>query len=256
MSKCAAIYRRELAYFFHTPVAYVVIAVFVALSGYFFYNLLGYFNLASIRAMQSPMQAMQLSLTASVVQPLFGNMSVVLMILLPALTMRLLCEERRSGTAELLFTYPIRDWDAILGKYLATVTVYAVMLGATLVLPALLYRFASPEPGPIITGYAGLLFMGMAFIAMGVFFSSIGDNQLIAFVMTLGCGMVFLILGWIIPFVSETVAVVLNELSILTHFAGFAQGVIDTNDLVYYVNISVFFLFLSARVLDSHRWRI
>jgi len=255
MSRTIAIYRRELAYFFHTPVAYAVITAFLVLSGWFFYNLLGYFNLASIQTMQNPLQARQLNLTVSVVQPLFGNLSVVILFILPALTMRLLCEERRSGTAELLFTWPISDWDAILGKFFATLTVFAVMLAMTAVYPALLFRFASPEPGPLLTGYLGLLLMGMAFIAMGLFFSTIGDNQIVAFVMTLGAGFLFLILGWITPFVPETTAAIIVELSILEHFYGFAQGTIDTNDLVYYVNFCALFLFLSSRVLDSNRWR-
>lgn len=255
MTRIVAIYRRELAYFFHTPVAYAVITAFLVLAGWFFYNLLGYFNLASIQTMQSPIQARQLSLTASVVQPMFGNLSVVILFILPALTMRLLCEERRAGTAELLFTWPISDWDAILGKYFATVTVFAVMLTMTLVYPALLFRYASPEPGPILSGYLGLLLMGMAFIAMGLFFSTIGENQIVAFVMTLGAGFLFLILGWITPFVPSTTAAIITELSILQHFYGFAQGTVDTNDLVYYLNFCALFLFLSARVLDSNRWR-
>jgi ABC-2 type transport system permease protein len=169
--------------------------------------------------------------------------------------MRLLCEERRTGTAELLFTYPISDWDAILGKFLATVTVYAVMLAMTWLYPALLARFSTPEWGPILSGYLGLFLFGTAFIAMGLFFSSIGDNQMVAGVMTFGFGLLFLILGWITPFVSTPVARILTEVSILQHVGGFARGVIDTNDLVYYVNFTALFLFLSARVLDSNRWR-
>lgn len=255
MSRFYAIYRRELGYAFNSPVAYAVITVFLVLAGYFFYNLLGYFNLASMRAMQNPLQARSLSVTRAVVQPLFGNFSVILLLMLPLLTMRLLSEERSTGTAELLFTYPISDWDAILGKFFATVTIFSVMLAMTSLYPALLARYTTPEWGPIVSGYLGLFLLGTAFIAMGLFFSSLGDNQLVSGVMTFGCGLLFLLLGWITPFVSSPVASVLTELSILQHFAGFAQGLIDTNDLVYYMNFTAFFLFLSARVLDSNRWR-
>lgn len=255
MNKMVAIYRRELSFFFSSTVAYAVIFVFLLLAGYFFYNLLAYFNLVSVRAMQNPLSGAGPGLTASVTQPLFGNLSVILLLILPLLTMRLLSEERKSGTAELLFTYPISDWDAILGKYLATATVYAVMLGMTLLYPAVLTRYASPEAGPIVTGYIGLFLLGLSFIAMGLFFSSLGDNQLVAGVATFGCGLLFLLIGWITPFVPDAAAAVINQISILEHFANFSKGVIDTTDVVYYVNFIALFLFLSARVLDSNRWR-
>jgi ABC-2 type transport system permease protein len=255
VTKAFAIYRRELSFFFNSTVAYAVIFVFLLLSGYFFYNLLAYFNLVSVQAMQNPMAGPGPGLTASVVQPLFGNLSVILLLILPLLTMRLLSEERKTGTAELLFTYPVSDWDAIVGKYLATGTVYAVMLAMTLLYPYILSHYAQPEAGPIVTGYLGLLLLGLAFIAMGLFFSSLGDNQLVAGVATFGCGLLFLLIGWLTPFVPENAAAVLNQLSLLEHFAGFSKGIIDINDIVFYVNFIAVFLFLSARVLDSNRWR-
>ncbi len=255
MHKTLAIYRREIAYYFQSPVAYAVIAIFLLLAGYFFYNLLGYFNIVSMQAMQNPVQAGSLSLTSSVLQPLLGNLSTVLLLLLPLLTMRLFAEERRSGAAELLFTYPVSDLSVIVGKFAAAVSVYLVMLAMTLPYPALLYHFGNPEPGPIVAGYLGLFLMGVAFIAMGTFFSSLGDSQLVAAAATFGCGLLFLIIGWMTPFVSVTVGAVLAELSIVRHLDGFSRGVIYTNDLVFYVSLTVFFLFLCARVLDSARWR-
>ncbi len=255
MRKTFAIYRREIAYYFQSPVAYAVITIFLLLSGYFFYNLLGYYNLASMQAMQNPAQSRTLSLTASVMQPLLGNLSTVLLLLLPLLTMRLFAEERRSGAAELLFTYPVSDASVIVGKFAAAATVYAVMLAMTAPYVALLAHFGNPEPGPIVSGYLGLFLMGTAFIAMGTFFSSLGDSQLVAASASFGCGLLFLIIGWMSPFVSPAMGAVLDELSIVHHLEGFARGVIDTNDLVFYVNLAVFFLFLCARVLDSSRWR-
>jgi ABC-2 type transport system permease protein len=250
-----AIYKRELGYFFNSIVAYVVMMVFLLLAGYFFYNLVAFFNLASIRVMQNPMAAQQLSLTEGVLQPLFGNISIVLLLVIPMLTMRLLSEERKMGTAELLFTYPISDWDAILGKYFAAVTVLATMLALTLVYPLLLSRYANPEWGPVMTGYVGLLLLGMAFIALGLFFSSITENQIVAGILTFGFSLLFLLIGWLVPYASADAARVIVQISILEHFESFSQGVIDTNDLIYYLNFSVFFLFLCSRVLDSNRWR-
>ncbi len=256
MSKAVAIYRRELAYFFNSPVAYVVITVFALVAGYFFYNLLAIYNRLVLQLMQNPGAAQSgLNMTTSVVQPLFGNLSTILLIILPLVTMRLLSEERRTGTAELLFTFPISDWDAILGKYFAALTVYAVMLATTLMFPALLSRFGNPEAGPILTSYLGLLFVGASYLAMGLFFSSLSDNQLVAGVATFGCGLLFLLIGWIQPFVSTSMATIIGQLSLLEHFGDFSRGIINTNDIVYYLNVIALFLFLAARVLDSNRWR-
>jgi ABC-2 type transport system permease protein len=255
MSRLIAVYERELAYFFNSTVAYVVIMMFVLLGGYFFYNLVAFFNLASIRTMQNPLAAAQLSLTFGVFQPLFANLSIIMLLTMPLLTMRLLAEERKSGTAELLFTYPISDWSVILGKFFATTTVFATMLALTAFFPLLLRQWATPEWGPIVSSYLGLLLLGMAFIAMGLFFSSLSENQIVAGILTFGCALFFLIVGWITPFVSQNVAAVVNELSILSHFENFSKGIIDTNDLIYYLNFTVFFLFLCSRVLESNRWR-
>ena len=203
MSRLFAIYQRELAYFYNSIVAYVVIMIFVLLGGWFFYNLLAYFNMVSIQMMQNPLGAGRLSITQDVLQPLFGNLSIVMLLIMPLLTMRLLSEERRSGTAELLFTYPISDWDVVLGKYFATLTVFASMLAITMVYPLLLMRYVSPEWGTIFSAYLGLLLLGMAFVAMGLFFSSLSENQIVAAILTFGLALFFLIIGWITPFVSS-----------------------------------------------------
>jgi ABC-2 type transport system permease protein len=255
MSRVIAIYRRELAYFYNSIVAYVVTMVFVILGGYFFYNLVAFFNLASLQVMQNPVAAQQLSLTEGVLRPFFADVSVALLLIIPLLTMRLLSEERKLGTAELLFTYPISDWDAVLGKYLSAVTVVAVMLGLTLVFPLMLERHADLEWGPVSAGYIGLLLLAMAYVSAGLFFSSISENQIIAGVLTFGFSLLVLLIGWITPFVSAGTARVVSQISILQHFDSFGKGVIDTNDLVYYANFSALFLFLCCRVLESNRWR-
>lgn len=255
ITKTGAIFRRELLYAFNSVVAYAVTTVFVLLAGYFFYNLLGYFNLASIQAMQNPAGARDLNLTEAVVRPLLANFAVILILILPLLTMRLFSEERKSGTAELLFTFPISDWDAIWGKFLATLVVFAAMLLLTVLYPLLLLKHTSPEAGPIVTGYLGLFMLGASYIALGMFFSSLSDNQLVAGVATFGFGLLFLIIAWVTPFVSPTTAAVISQLSMLEHFESFSAGVLDSNDIVYYLSFITLFLFLSSRVLDSNRWR-
>lgn len=255
MTKTIALYRREIAYYFQSPVAYAVLTVFLLLASYAFYNLLGKFNDMSIQAMQSPMATRSLSLTESVLSPLFGNMGTLLLLLLPLLTMRLFTEERRSGSAELLFTYPVSDASVIVGKFLAAATVLAVMLVMTLPYVALLAHFASPELGAVLSGYLGVFLFGVSLIAMGTFFSALGESQMVAGAMTFGCGLLFLSIGWVAPLVSPTLAAVLDQLSIVHHLGTFVGGVVDTNDLVFYGNLTLLFLFLCARVLDSARWR-
>lgn len=255
MSRAAAIYQRELKYFYNSIIAYVVTMVFVLLAGYFFYSLVGFFSLASLQVMQNPMAAQRLSLTDNVLRPFFANLSVVMVLIIPLLTMRLLAEEQKMGTAELLFTYPISEWDAILGKYFATLSVIAVMLAPTLVLPLLIQGRVDIEWGPVLTGYLGLLSLGFAYVALGLFFSSISENQIVAAALTFGVSLLVLLIGWITPFVSSDVARVISEISILEHFESFSKGVIDTNDAVYYVNFSALFLFLCSRMLESNRWR-
>jgi len=134
-------------------------------------------------------------------------------------------------------------------------TVFCTMLGLTAILPFLVTRHATPEWGPVMSGLLGLLLLGMAFIAMGLFFSSLSENQIVAGVLTFGFALFFLIIGWIAPFVSSTAGAVVTQLSILEHFDSFSKGVIDTHDVIYYLSFSIFFLFLCSRVLESNRWR-
>jgi ABC-2 type transport system permease protein len=129
------------------------------------------------------------------------------------------------------------------------------MLACTLLYPLLLASYANLEIGAVLSGYLGLFLLGMSFIAMGLFFSSLGENQIVAGILTFGCGLLFLIIGWMAPFVSPTLAKAVQQLSIIEHLNNFTKGVIDTNDVIYYLNFSVFFLFLSSRVLESNRWR-
>jgi ABC-2 type transport system permease protein len=233
----------------------VMIGLFLALSGYFFYSIFRYYNYMSFQAGRNPYLASSLNLSDGVMRPLMGNVSVVLLFALPLLTMRLLAEEKRQGTFELLLTYPLSDVEAVMGKYLAAMTVYAVMLAGTLLYPAMLMIYAHPEPGPMATSYLGLFLMGSSFIAMGVFFSSVTSSQIVAGAATFGLSLFFLIIGWMAPFVGQTFGTVLSQFSILDHFDTFGKGIINLQDVSYYVFLSVFFLFMTLRALDSAHWR-
>jgi ABC-2 type transport system permease protein len=174
---------------------------------------------------------------------------------MPLITMRLFAEERRSGTIELLLTYPVRDGAVLLGKYLAALALYGLMLALTLLYPAIVVYFARLEWGPLLTGYLGLVLMGAAFLAVGVFASSLTENQIVASVTTFGVLLIFWVIGWSAEAAGGMWGKVLSHLSILEHFDGFAKGIIDTKDVLYYLNFTLLALFLSLRSLEARRWK-
>jgi len=241
------VYTRDLRSYFTSPVAYVVMLFFLLLTGVFFMVFVSDFSAASMN--QSPYAARSLNVTQSVVRPLLGNMSVILLFVMPLITMKPFAEEKKSGTAELLFTYPLSDLDLLLGKFLAAFSLFAVMLAATLVFPLFIAIFSEPEAGTLISGYLGLVLMSMAFISLGLFISSLTENQIVAAVATFG----MLLLFWIIQWTGNNPVV--RHLSVLEHFGNFAQGLIDTRDVVYYVSFTLLWMFLTLRVLESKKWR-
>ncbi len=184
--KIWAIFKKEMRLYFTSPVAWAVFTIFLLIGGYFFYSIFAFFTLASMQSAMNPQMARDLNVTDSVLRPLFSNISVILLLLMPLVTMRLFAEERRAGTIELLLTYPVRDGAVLAGKYLAALALYAIMIGLTLLYPGIVVYFARLEWGPVLTGYLGLLLMGATFIAVGVFASSLTENQIVAAITTFG----------------------------------------------------------------------
>jgi ABC-2 type transport system permease protein len=248
------IYKKEMRLYFTSPVAYVILAIFLLIAGYFFFSIFSFFTRASMQMAMNPQMGRDLNVTDSVLRPLFSNVSVILLLLMPLVTMRLFAEERRSGTIELLLTYPVRDGAVLVGKYLAAFTMYAVMLVGTLAYPIMLISFARVERGPLLTGYLGLLLMGAMFLAVGLFASSVTENQVVAALITFGVLLMFWIIGWTAEFAGGPLGAVLTHLSILEHNDTFAKGVLDTKDIIYYANFTVLALFLALRSLESRRW--
>jgi len=249
------ILKKELRLYFGSPVAYVVVTIFLLIAGYFFYSIFAFFTLASMQSAMNPAMARDTNVTDSVMRPLFANISVILLLLLPLVTMRLFAEERRSGTIELLLTYPVRDGAVLIGKYLAALVLYTIMLGLTLLYPGIVAYFAPLEVGPVLTGYLGLFLMGAAFIAVGVFASSLTENQIVASITTFGILLMLWVLGWSADYAGGTTGKVLQHVSILEHNENFSKGVLDTKDIVYYINFTALALFLSLRSLEARRWR-
>ncbi len=249
------IYKKELRLYFTSPVAYVCLAIFLLIAGWFFYTIFAFFTRASMQMAMNPQMARDLNVTDSVLRPLFSNVSVILLLVMPLVTMRLFAEERRSGTIELLLTYPVRDGAVLIGKYLAALTLYAAMLAGTLLYPVLLIYFnARPEWGPLATGYLGLLLMGSMFLAIGIFASSLTENQIVAAITTFGILLMFWVIGWPAEFVGGWLGTVLSHLSMLEHNDTFAKGVLDTKDVIYYVDFTALALLFALRSLEARRW--
>jgi ABC-2 type transport system permease protein len=247
--------KKELRLYFTTPVAYGVFFCFLLIAGYFFYSIFSFYTMASMQAAMNPQMARELNVTDSVMRPLFSNLSVILLLLMPILTMRLFAEERRSGTIELLLTYPVRDGAVLVGKYLAALCLYALMLACTLVYPAIVLYFARLEWGPLASGYLGLLLMGATFIAVGTLASSLTENQIVAAVGTFGTLLMFWVVGWSAEYVGGPWGRILTHLSILDHFDTFARGILDTKDVIYYLNFTLAALLLTHRSLEARRWK-
>jgi ABC-2 type transport system permease protein len=169
--------------------------------------------------------------------------------------MRTYSEEKRSGTIELLLTSPLTDFQIIMGKFLGAMTLYAAMLGITLIHIGVLFAFGNPEWRPVVTAYLGMLLMGGCFIAIGLLISSMTKNQIVAGMITFAVFLMLWVINWIASFTGPTTQAVLNYLSITGHLDDFTNGVLDTRHLVYYLSFITFGLFLTARSVDTERWR-
>jgi ABC-2 type transport system permease protein len=255
MSGFLPIFKRELRAYFVSPIAYVVMVMFLLIAGYFFYSSFAFFNFIGFQAMSNPMMARNLNVTEGVLRPLFNNLGVVLLFVMPLLTMRLFAEEKKQGTIELLLTYPVRDLAAVLAKFAASLAVYTLMLALTALYPVLLWVFATPEVGPILASYLGLFLLGAAFIAIGALASSLTENQIVAGAISFGALLLFWVIGWSSQFAGGGSGQLLSRLSLLERFDGFPKGIIDTRDVIFYLYFIVFFLYLTLRSLESQRWR-
>jgi len=253
------IFQKEFRSYFNSPIAFVVITIFLILSGYFFHGIFLNFSTISFQVATNAILARQnnqLNVTEMVVRPFFDIISMVMLIMLPMLTMRMFSEEKKSGTIELLLTYPVKDSEVILGKFAGCMGIFTIMVLLTVPCFILIGLFGEPELGVVLSGYVGLFCMGAAFISLGIFASSITENQIIAAVLSFASLLIFLMMGYSASFASESLGNVLKYLSFMPHmYNSFAKGVLDTEDIIYYVLFTLFCIFLNMRSLESKKWR-
>ncbi len=257
MRNALAIAGKELRSYFVSPIAYVVLTGFLLLGGWFFFNLLARFNflLQIYSSFRNPEAQARLNLNEFVIAPLLHNLSVVLVILIPVITMRSFAEEKRSGTYELLMTSPLSIIEIVAGKFLGVIGFLLIMLGLTAIYPAILLVYGNPEMGIIAAGYLGLLLLAITFATVGLLTSSLTENQIIAAVSCLVMLLLFYVISWPAETASPTLGAILKYLSLTEHFGEMVKGVIDTKDLVYFGSVILLALFLTHRSVESVRWR-
>ena len=257
MRNIAEIFKRETRHYYTSPIAYVVIVIFTAVFGFLYFRNLTYYSQLSYQLMQNPYYPQRIDLVMAVFAPLFSSNSIIFLLVIPPLSMRLFAEEKKSGTIELMFTYPVKDIQMVLGKWLASITILFVMLALTVPGVFMAFKFAgSWEWGPVLAGYLGMFLMGVSFLSLGILISAVSENQIVALIISYGALLGFWFIGWAIdPNSGKKIADVLTEFSIIQHLDNFVKGVIDTKNVLYYVLFIFTCVFLSARVLESKRWR-
>lgn len=246
--------RRELNSYFSSPIAWLLLTMYSLIFGYFFWNIVSYFIQNSME-MQMMGQAGSANINEQIIRPLLGNSAFLEIFFIPLITMRLFAEEKRNGTIELLATSPVRDVEIILGKWFAALLLYCWLLFYSGLSFAFLFRFGHPDFKTMAVAYLGLVLQGAALLAVGTFISTLTRNQIIAAAATFGACLLLWVFAWVSSYNTATWAQVLSYTSVLTHSESFGKGVLALNDSVYYVSVIFFGLFLTARSMESLRWR-
>lgn len=256
MSKLLAIFSREWRSLIVSPVAAVTVAMFLLVSGYLFYTIAIAASVQTRMMLRMQQMLPQLNINDVILTPALRNLSVILLLIVPILTMRLMAEEKKQKTSELLLTSPVTITQIILGKYFAVLALYSVMLGLTFYMPLLLARFGTIVWWPVLSGYLGLFLVGAVFLSVGLLASSLTENQMIAAMTSFSLLLVMWLLGWAGATTADLqVGPLLTNLSILEHLNNFLAGLIDTRDVVYLLGLVAIALFLTHRVMESQRWR-
>ena len=254
MRNILAIFKRDFRSSFTSPAAYVVIGLFLLVSGIFYYLLFSSFMQYSYAAMMQQ-QGTPINVNLMMIRPFLLNISVIILFMIPMITMRSFSEDKKNGTIEFLLTAPLSNWQIVIGKFLATYIFYIIMLGSTAPFLVFLFYWGNPELEPVLMGYLGLLLLGAALIAAGNFISSLTENQIVAAVGTFGLTMFLWIVGFSTDFIGKISGKLLEYISVITHFEDFSKGIFDTSHLVFYVSFTFLMLYLTYQSIESSRWR-
>lgn len=236
MNAAFTIAKREIRTYFNSPIAYIVLTVFLLLAGYLFFGSLFIERQAELRSY-------------------FNLMPLLLAFIVPAIAMRLIAEEKGSGSLEMLITMPVPDWQVIVGKFLAGMALLAVLVGLTLFYGVTVMAVGPLDKGPAIGGYLGILLMGGAYMAIGVMASTFTRNQIVAFIIAFAISFALYLFYRLLPIAPESLRPVLSYLSIESHFEAISKGVIDSRDIVYYLSVMAVSLLIATLSLESRKWK-
>jgi ABC-2 type transport system permease protein len=236
MSAATTVAKREIKTYFNSPVAYIVVTVFMLIAGYLYWSQLFLEKQAELRYY-------------------FTLTPLIFTFIIPAITMRLIAEEKGSGTLEMLITMPVRDWEVVLGKFLAGMAMLAAVIGMTVFYAVTLSLLGPLDKGAALTGYLGLLLMGGAYVSIGVMASSLTRNQIVAFILAFAISFALFIFGQVNQYAPDWIAPVLAFLSMGNHFESLSRGVIDSRDVIYYVSVMVVSLVIATVSLESRKWK-
>jgi ABC-2 type transport system permease protein len=249
--------KKEVHALFVSPIAYVVLTGFLLLGGWFFFNLLFRFNyLLTLYTSLQNLGAMQgLNLNEHVIIPLLQNLTIILLLMVPLITMRTFAEEKKNGTYELLLTSPLTVTQIVLGKFLGCLFFILVMILLTGIYPAILLFYGNPEVGILTSGYLGLFLLSVVFVSVGLFTSSLTENQIVAAVTCFVILLLLYVLSWPAETTGAGLGGILKYLSVVEHFSEMAKGLIDTKNLVYFMTLIFLSLFLTHRCVEASRWK-
>lgn len=257
IGRFAALLKKELTIYYSSPIAYSLLVSYSLIAGLFLYTIYAFYSAESLEAMRVARYLGESDITVAehIVRPFFNNMGVITMMMIPALTMRLFAEERRSGSIEFLFTWPLSDLEIVLAKFSGAAIVYLTALALTVPFTVHLGYYADPPYGQILCGYLALFLTSSALIALGLFVSSLTESQLAAATWTFGAALFFWAIGWTISDDAGALGATLKYIAMADRLDALAKGTIDTEAILYYFSFVAIFLFGTLRALESRLWR-
>ena len=240
MKNAFTIFKKELRSYFSSPIGFVFIIFYLLVSNAFFFFVQDFFKQGQVS-----------------MRGYFAAMPWVFLFFVPAISMRLWAEEKKMGTVELLLTMPIKEWEVVFGKFLAAFAFLAITLGFSLTIPVTMAYLGKPDFGVIVGSYVGALFLGSAYLAIGLYISSLTENQVVAFIISLAVIFVLLLIGIAPVWLNALGAIVsvCEYVSLLSHFNNVTRGVIDSRDVIYYASVIVLFLYLNIKNIEARKWR-